>query len=74
MGQNVPTSDLASLMSQHLWANLWITNLSESIKNFGWTCQNSVVGAAEYRQSVGVQSVGVLDVRMQGSKTQLKLM
>ena len=37
-------------------------------------CQNSVVGAAEYGQSAGVWSVRVLDVRMQGSKTWLKLM
>ena len=37
------------------------------------TCQNSVVGAAEYGQSAGVQSVGVSDVWMQGSKTWLKL-
>ena len=33
-----------------------------------------MVGAAEYRQSVGVWSVGVLDVWMQGSKMWLKLM
>ena len=33
-----------------------------------------MVGAAEYRQSARVQSVRVSDVRMQGSKTQLKLM
>ena len=32
-----------------------------------------MVGAAEYGQSVGVWSVGVLDVQTQGSKTWLKL-
>ena len=37
-------------------------------------CQNSMVGAVEYGQSARVRSVGVLDVRMQGSKTRLKLM
>ena len=37
-------------------------------------CQNSMVGAAEYGQSVGARSVGVSDVRMQGSKTRLKHM
>ena len=36
-------------------------------------CQNLVVRAAEYGQSAGVWSVGVSDVRTQGSKTQLKL-
>ena len=36
-------------------------------------CQNLVVGAAEYGQSAGGWSVGVSDVRMQGSKTWLKL-
>ena len=38
-----------------------------------WVCQNSVVGAAEYGQSARVRSVGVSDVRTQGSKMRLKL-
>ena len=33
-----------------------------------------MVRAVEYGQSVGVQSVGVSDIRTQGSKTWLKLM
>ena len=37
-------------------------------------CQNLIVRAAEYGQSAGVWSVGVWDVRTQGSKTRLKLM
>ena len=37
-------------------------------------CQNSIVGAVGYGQSARVWSVGVLDVWMQGSKMQLKLM
>ena len=37
-------------------------------------CQNSMVGAVEYGQSVRVRNVRVSDVWMQGSKMRLKLM
>ena len=51
-----------------------VTYYTRSPKIYICLCQNSVVGAVEYGQSAGVQSVGVSDVWTQGSKTWLKLM